>query len=92
MNTVAFILPSKEILIDAEIFHCEAKLIFLGTTDVLTLDSECFSFIIPASVVAGFPYTVIWMRLKSEGKEVTCGNFGGLYSPGILVIVPNNDI
>lgn len=40
MNTVAFILSSKEILIDAETFHCEAKLILLGTTEVLTLDSE----------------------------------------------------
>ena len=38
-NTAAFILQSKGILTDAEVFPFEAKLILLGTK-VLTLDSE----------------------------------------------------
>ena len=74
----------KEIPIDAEAFHCEAKLILLRTREVLTLDSEVrLQFHHSCFCVGWFTISsntdVVIDQLKSEGKEVTGSNCGVLW-------------
>lgn len=65
MNIAAFFDPQKKysLLTDAEAFHCEAKLILLGTIDVVTLDND---------VVVEFHHScfcVGWFSICTEVKE-----------------------
>ena len=92
-NTAAFILQSKGILTDAEVFPFEAKLILLGTK-VLTLDSEVrFHFHHSCLYVGWFSICSnidAVIDLISEGNGGTDSNCGVLWSLGIVVTDPNN--
>lgn len=84
----------KGILANAEAFPCEAKLILLGTTEVLALDSEVrFKFHHSCVYVGWFSICSnidAVIDLISEGNGGTDSNCGVLWSLGIVVTDPNN--